>query len=236
MANGGFRLGPWGWFVLFVALTGGLIIWVASETGTTPRGDAEWARILRGIGFAALVGAGLIHGRRIGLTHAVGAAFFWVALGAALVLGYSYRFELSRAWDRLTGEINPSSVRVTSPGTLTVRQSEDGHFYVVAQVNGATVRFLVDTGASTTVLDPDDARRAGFDPVALSYTRIYRTANGTVSGAPVRIANLKIGPVRLTGVRASVNRVALGTSLLGISTLDRFRGWRVEDGRLMLQF
>lgn len=232
----GFRLGPWVWFALFAALTAALLAWIAEGTGTAPEGHAGWARVVQGVALAAVIGAGLVHGRRIGLAHAAGAAFFWLALGALLVLGYGYRFELSRAWDRLAGELNPSSARVATPGTLTLRQSEDGHFYVTARVNGATVRFLVDTGASTTVLDPDDARRAGIDPATLSYSQTFRTANGRVEGAPVRIQRLEIGPVRLGSVRASVNRAPLGTSLLGISTLDRFRGWRVEDGTLTLRY
>jgi predicted aspartyl protease len=40
----------------------------------------------------------------------------------------------------------------------------------------------------------------------------------------------------LRNVRASVNEVALSHSLLGISTLARFKSWKVSDGRLTLTY
>ena len=45
-----------------------------------------------------------------------------------------------------------------------------------------------------------------------------------------------IGPVTLQNVTASVNQVPLNNSLLGISTLTRFKSWKVEDGRLTLTY
>lgn len=45
---------------------------------------------------------------------------------------------------------------------VTLERAADGHFYVDAQVNGAAVRFLVDTGASSLVLTQADAQRAGI--------------------------------------------------------------------------
>ena len=46
---------------------------------------------------------------------------------------------------------------------------------------------LVDTGASTVVLKPADAERAGIDTTKLSYTVAVDTANGTTYAAPVRL-------------------------------------------------
>ena len=94
----------------------------------------------------------------------------------------------------------------------------------------------MDTGASTTVLGPEDAARVGIDPARLSFTRRFRTANGIVRGAPVTLAQLAIGPVRFRDVRASVNEVALSAPLLGISTLKLFKSWKVENDRLTLTY
>src|SRR5438045_856312 len=43
-----------------------------------------------------------------------------------------------------------------------IPRSPDGHFYLDAQVNGAQVHFLVDTGASMVALTAADAQRAGI--------------------------------------------------------------------------
>lgn len=227
--------GLWIWFVILAGALTALVLWLAADNGGIPDDHAVGPRIVHGVLLAALIGAVLIHGRRIGFRGALGAAFAWLALGAVLMLGYSFRFELARTWDRITGELVPDRAS-TGEGEISVRRAADGHFYVRAQVNGAEVRFLVDTGASATVLDPRDAARAGFDPARLSFTQSFRTANGIVRGAPVVLESLVIGPVRLSDVRASVNEMPLGTSLLGVSVLERFRTWRVEDGTLTLAY
>jgi aspartyl protease family protein len=96
------------------------------------------------------------------------------------------------------------------------------------------VRFILDTGASDVMLSPFDARRLGFDPAALSYTRIYQTANGTVAGAPVVLPSLEIGSIRLTNLPASVMQTDSGTSLLGMSFLSRLASYKVDGSRLTL--
>jgi aspartyl protease family protein len=191
---------------------------------------------MQGIIIASLIAAGLVHGRRIGFKGALGAAFAWLVIGAVLVLGYSYRFEAKRVWQRVSGEIVPDSATQTGTRSIQVRRASDGHFYIRTRINGTTVRFLVDTGASTTVLDRDDAIRAGIDPSRLSFNQRFRTANGIVLGASVTLPRVTIGPVALSGVRASVNGAPLSSSLLGVSTLERFRSWKVEDGRLTLTY
>jgi aspartyl protease family protein len=211
------------------------VAWLASSTGGLPDDHAGGAQLVHGVALAALIGAGLIHGRRLGFKGTLGAAFAWLAIGAGLVLAYSYRFDTERAWNRIVSELMPGRA-VTTHGTFTVRRAADGHFYIRTRINGAEVRFLIDTGATSTVLDPHDAVRVGLDPRALSFSQTFRTANGIVRGAPVTLARVEIGQVALRDVRASVNEVSLGSSLLGISTLERFRRWRVEDGTLTLEY
>ena len=226
----------WIWFAIFAGALTALVLWIASDRGGLPDDPSEGSRIIHGIVIAALIAAGLVHGRRIGFKGALGAAFAWLIIGAVLVLGYSYRFEAERVWQRLAGEIVPDSVSESGARSIQVRRAANGHFYIRARINGTAIRFLVDTGATTTVLDRNDAIRAGIDPKRLSFTQSFRTANGIVMGAPVTLPRLTIGPVTLTGVRASVNGAPLSESLLGISTLERFKSWKVEDGILTLTY
>jgi clan AA aspartic protease (TIGR02281 family) len=117
-----------------------------------------------------------------------------------------------------------------------VEAGPHGHFVIDAVVDGVSLTFLVDTGASEIVLTLDDARQLGFLPHSLEFSQRFRTANGEVRGAPVRLRELRIGQFSLYDLDASVNEAPLAISLLGMSFLDRLDGYRVEDGRLILRW
>ena len=163
---------------------------------------------------------------------AVGAAFAWVALGAVLVLAYGYRHDVSDVVNRLAVELQPSVPMVEEGGAVSFRAGMDGHYSIIADVDGARVRFLVDTGATGVVLAPADAERLGFDLDSLAYTQPAHTANGIVMGAPVRLRNIGIGPIQVADVPATVNGAEMRESLLGMSLLNRLGGFDVRDGVL----
>jgi aspartyl protease family protein len=101
--------------------------------------------------------------------------------------------------------------------------------------NSAAVRFLVDTGASTTVLTQADAARAGIDVASLAFNQPVQTANGVAFYASAFLDTLTIGPDRLASVPVGVMPAqAMDTSLLGMNTINRFSGWRVEGDRMVL--
>jgi aspartyl protease family protein len=109
---------------------------------------------------------------------------------------------------------------------VRLRRRSDGHFVARTQVNGVPVTMLVDTGASTVVLQPADARLAGIDVDNLSYSVPVQTANGTAFAAAVRLRHVAIGPIVLNGVDALVSAPgALKQSLLGMSFLRRLRSY-----------
>ena len=105
-----------------------------------------------------------------------------------------------------------------------------------AVVDGVPLTFLVDTGASDIVLTLDDARELGFLPQDLEFSQRFRTANGEVRGAPVRLRELRIGQFSLYDLDASVNEAPLAISLLGMGFLEQLAGYEVEDGRLILRW
>ncbi|WP_162913246.1 TIGR02281 family clan AA aspartic protease [Rhodospirillaceae bacterium SYSU D60014] len=181
-----------------------------------------------------LGGSVLLHARaRPGTTlrHAA----VWIAIGMGLVIVYSYRDLLPELQSRLMGELMPQRGVAVGDGAISFRARDDGHFHAEAMVDGVAVLFLVDTGASEVVLSPDDARRLGFDPDRLAYTQVFHTANGTVRGAPVRLGEIVIGPIRLANVRASVNEAPMPRSLLGMTFLGRLSGYEVSGGELTLR-
>jgi aspartyl protease family protein len=123
----------------------------------------------------------------------------------------------------------------TGDRELVVSQDPDGGFYLMGQVNGQAVRFLVDTGASEIVLSPADARRIGVDPASLVFDHPSETANGVGYAAPFVADSLAVGPIRLENVPVAINQAPMSSSLLGMSFLKRLESFRVSGRKLYLQ-
>ena len=104
---------------------------------------------------------------------------------------------------------------------IVFTRQRDGHFYVDADVNGARIHFLVDTGASVVALSPQDALAAGFSPTALNFTTRVATANGVTQVAQVTLRKIDIQQLSLYDVPAVVLADPLPVSLLGMSFLSR---------------
>lgn len=233
MASGR-RGGGWLWFALGGVALGALIVYLADRYPGSLSDRESQVGIVHLVLFGALVASGLLLGRRLGLGYAVRTTAIWLTLGLALILGYSYRFDLAAIRDRVLGELLPHRAEEVEGGVLRFRAAVDGHFYIEARVEGRPVRFMVDTGASDIVLNLADAARIGLDPARLAFTRRYRTANGTVRGAPVRLGEIRLGSLRLRDVPASVNEAEMGVSLLGMRFLNLFARYEVRHGTLLL--
>ncbi|HEX5264669.1 MAG TPA: TIGR02281 family clan AA aspartic protease [Phenylobacterium sp.] len=117
----------------------------------------------------------------------------------------------------------------------TVRKSEDGQYWAHGQVNGADVRFLVDTGASAVALTPDDARKLGIDLSTLDYGYRVVTAGGSTRAAAVKLASVTVAGARLDDVDALVIEKGLDTSLLGMSYLGRLASFQATRQALILR-
>lgn len=141
---------------------------------------------------------------------------------------------LAGLWDDIRHSVLPGA-RMLDGSRIEVPLAQDGHFRLKAQVNGAAVLFVVDTGATTIALAPQDARRVGIDPQSLSYLGEARTANGVVSTAMVVLDSLTIGDIRDEKVPALVLRSGLDLSLMGMSYLSRFARVSIEGNRLILE-
>ncbi|NOT14605.1 MAG: TIGR02281 family clan AA aspartic protease [Methylotenera sp.] len=108
-----------------------------------------------------------------------------------------------------------------SSPSVTLYADKHGHFTSDCSINGASLKFLVDTGATTVALNSGDAEFAKID-----YKRgepvLVGTANGVVKAYKVSLANLKIGAITLSQVEASVlEGGSPSIVLLGMSALNR---------------
>lgn len=168
-------------------------------------------------------------------------AVTWLALGLGLVTLYAYKDELTPIAARVVGELIPGTAMTveTSAGGLTevkIRRRLDGHFTATVDVNGEAVSMIVDTGASSIVLTPKDAKKAGIDPKELTYRVPVLTANGRTVAARIRLDKVSIGPLDRTKVEALVAKPgALTQSLLGMSFLSRLRSYEFSGDFLTLR-
>jgi len=122
------------------------------------------------------------------------------------------------------------------PNELVSRRARDGHFYVEADVNGALIRFVVDTGASVVALSPEDAKAAGLQIVPQDFTAHAYTANGVAHVAPVTLRALGLGQFTANDVPAIVVEQPMQTSLLGMSFLSRLQGVETRGDELVLRW
>lgn len=118
------------------------------------------------------------------------------------------------------GAYRTETVR-TDRATTTLIADRSGHFITLGTINGASVRFMVDTGATLVSMSVNDARRAGVN--YLAGTRGYsQTANGVTPVFKVMLDSVKLGDITLTNVDGLVHESsALPLVLLGMSFLGQ---------------
>jgi aspartyl protease family protein len=197
--------------------------------------DGDRAYLIQAVAILAFLSSGLIFARRVNFGEVARNIAIWVAVAAVLVIGLSYRSEIEAVALRVRAELVPGYGINTEPGVFVLTESANGHFYAMGDANGVRVRFLVDTGATDTVLSPADAERLGIDLKALDYGRVYGTANGVGRGAPFILSRLTVGPIELSDVPVSINEAEMDTSLLGMSFLRRLQSFEIKDRRLYLR-
>ena len=129
----------------------------------------------------------------------------------------------------------PSAPGPGGAARVTVPRAADGHFYADVRINNATVRMLVDTGASTVLLTREDARRAGIRANRGEFTAVGQTAGGDIALKPVTIRSVAIGPVRGSGIPAMVAERDVPISLLGQSFLERVAHVEIAGDELRLR-
>lgn len=115
-----------------------------------------------------------------------------------------------------------SSEGLKSDNTLILSADVVGQFWTIGQINGKSVRFLVDTGATMIALPAAAARNMGID-----YTKGQRgfsaTAGGVVPVYRVSLDAVTIGTITLYRIEATVFESGLDVALLGMSFLNRLQ-------------
>ena len=172
--------------------------------------------------------ASSLFGRGLSMRNGVKYALGWLAIFAGAFVLFGLRDEIGD-W----AQVNLSERAVIEGSTTRVPRSDDGHFWIDAEVNGRTVRMLVDSGASTTTLDAASAQAAGVAPSG-AFPVAVGTANGVVTMQRARAERLTLGSIKLEDVPVQINQHD-DTSVLGMNTLSRLKRWGVEGRWLVLE-
>jgi len=224
------------WLLLIGLLIAILALIAQHGQGTVgPLSTGDFGSLAYKLAILVFLAAALSTMFRERFMQAITAALLWVVVGLLLVIGYTYRFELGNVADRVLAELIPGHV-ISHGRTVEVARTSDGDFAIAAQINGARVAMVLDTGASSVVLTHDDARAAGLPLDLLNYMVNIDTANGRTRAAPVTLDRVSIGGLEERSVEALVVQPGqLRTSLLGMSFLNRLQSWQVSGDRLILR-
>jgi len=231
------------WIVLALLIGAGVFLFLRGGSDVlSGLSTGEIVTLASGLLLATIYIISLFNDERTRPLQAIRYILIWLAIGFGLIAGYSYREELSAVTDRVMGELRPSgdivSVETGEEGerAVRVRRRLAGHFAVRASVNGQSMTLMVDTGASSVVLKPADAERAGVDLDKLSYTVAVDTANGMTYAAAVRLRTLAVGPLVVRNVDALVAQPgSVKENLLGMSFLRRLRSYEFAKDYLTLR-
>jgi aspartyl protease family protein len=157
-------------------------------------------------------------------------ALAWVAIFAAGFVLFTFRDNFGWVAQRLKAEAVGTPVQ---DGRETrIPMAIDGHFWVSAKLNGRDVRFLVDSGATTTTIDRGTAKAAGVQ-ISSRRDRYVRTGNGVIRVASGRADELIIGGIARSDVALEIADND-DLNVLGMNYLSTLSRWGVEGRWLVL--
>ena len=222
------------WIVL-LAIAFALLVAIGRQSGNTlSSGDVGYFAYY--LILLVFVGSSLVVLFRRQLAQALKAAAIWVAIGLALIVGYSYRSGLNDVYQRVMAELVPGRAINRAPRTVEIVRGRSGDFQLTAHVNGVRIPMVLDTGATSVVLTEQAAKAAGLPIQVLVYDVDVDTANGRTRAAAVTLDRIGVGNVEERSVPALVaQRGQLRTSLLGLSFLNRLESWEVRGDKIVMR-
>jgi aspartyl protease family protein len=126
-------------------------------------------------------------------------------------------------WWGFNGYLHPNAVLATvtaTNGEVVLKRGPDGHYRAPGRINGQTVDFLVDTGATVVAVPEGLARRLSLKP---GLAERVHTANGEALAYATHLDEVNLAGARTTGVAAHIVPGMGGDEvLLGMSFLAHF--------------
>ncbi|WP_397605392.1 TIGR02281 family clan AA aspartic protease [Sphingorhabdus sp.] len=171
--------------------------------------------------------------RRLPLGYVAKAGLAWIAIFATLFAIFSFRFEFIGIWDRVKSDISGTAGQNISGEAIELRRQDDGHYWLMVDINGKPVRFMLDSGATLTAINATTAREAGVE--ADSYPIILGTANGRIAAKRANVRSLTVGPHIIENHPVVVSERFGDVNVLGMNFLNSMQSWRVEANMMVLR-
>lgn len=175
--------------------------------------------------------------RRIPIGQGLKMFAAWVLIFAAAFVVFTLQDEFKALGNRVLVETRGErqAVEAGAEGEeLRVRLSPDGHFWVTAELNGTPVRFLIDSGATTTSISSATAERAGVE-MRPGIPAMVRTANGVVAVDRARAETIRVGSIERRDLALHVSEAFGDMNVIGMNFLSSLSGWSVEGRTLILR-
>jgi aspartyl protease family protein len=177
--------------------------------------------------------AAALFARKIPLGQGLRMFAAWALIFLVLFLGFALKDDFKALGNRILAEVRGDGKVVQSGREIRIHKSDDGHFHVQAQVNGRTVEFMIDSGASVTSMSAATAAAAGV-PESGGFPALLNTANGSVSASRGTIATLKVGPIERRDHSVFILKNS-DLDVLGMNFLSSLSSWGVEGEWLILK-
>lgn len=184
------------------------------------------------LGALVLVGSAFAV-RRVPIAQGLKMFIGWVLIFGAAFVVFTLKDEFLALGNRVLLETRGGVIEEGPGGEIRIRQAPDGHFWVTAEVNGESVRFLIDSGATTTSLSRATARQVGIEPSG--GRALVQTANGVVTVERGRAETLSIGPIERSDVAVHISDAFGDMNVIGMNFLSTLSGWGVEGRTLVLR-
>jgi aspartyl protease family protein len=186
------------------------------------------------LGCLVLVGSALVV-RRLPIGQTLKMLLAWGLIFAAIFAVIALKDDFLALGGRLMREVTGAEAQQTQGGAVRIRRSDDGHYWADAALNGRPVRFLIDSGASNTVISRATADAVGIAPNS-GFGVIVDTANGTTMMDRGQATTLKVGPIERIDVPLFISRNGEDeVNVIGMSFLSTLSAWGVEGRTLVLR-
>jgi aspartyl protease family protein len=159
----------------------------------------------------------------------------WVAIFAAMFAIFSFRFEFQAIWERVKSDVAGTAGQSVSGEAIELKRQDDGHYWLQVEINGNPVRFMIDSGATTTAVNAETATEAQIEVDDNGYPVIISTANGRVAAQRGVVQSMEIGSHKLVDHNVVVSESFGDTNVLGMNFLDSLKSWSVEGNIMTLQ-
>jgi aspartyl protease family protein len=98
----------------------------------------------------------------------------------------------------------------------------DKHYYMVCTIEGEDIIFLVDTGATVTMLGYEDAERIGLRPSEMGVVGYAETAAGSIGYSETILPELIVGHIITYEKRVCISTFPTSQSIMGMDIISSF--------------